>query len=429
MKLRNFAIASALIAASISGAKAQDATLKFWTWHPSEPVLNKIIDGFEQENPGVEIELQLFESSAYQDRLPLALASGDELDIVAVQTSTMVELVKDQLAPIEPLFDEYGSMPITDLLSESAIGQGKTLASDRELYIAPMGVLGSVVAYYNMDLMNELGLAIPRNRADLQNLVEVTTAKRPDLVPVSFTGAGWFLDEISTTIAEQVSPGFFNSVRYNEGGRWDDTTYLTAFGALVDLYKDGIFSKDTLDLDYGRSVELFQQGQAVMFLQGSWESGVLSAPFREANGVKLENVSASALPTIEQNTEHSVRAFIEVGLAVPNASQHKELATKFVEYVVAGNGVDAWSDTLFVVPSKVGFELADGIFSTDEARRGYNEISHLLLNPGSHRNNVSDFSNVVGDTIVASIIGETDYSEQVKYLQREWESGRYSNAE
>ncbi len=429
MNLKRLTVASAVMLAGIASANAESNKLNFWTWHPSEPVLNKIIEGFESENPGVEVELQLFESGAYQDRLPLALASGDELDVVAVQTSSMVELVKDQLSPIEPLFEENASKPITELLNENAIRQGKSLASDNELYIAPMGVLGSVVAYYNMDLLGELGLAIPRNRDDLKNLVEQTKAQRPDLVPISFTGAGWFLDEIGTTIAEQVSPGFFDSVRYNKGGRWDDDAYQTAFSALVNLYKDGVFSKDTLDLDYGRSVELFQQGQSVMFLQGSWENGILSAPFRAANGIKLTNVSASAFPTILPNTDHSIRSFIEVGLAVPEASQNKELATKFVEYVVAGNGVAAWSDTLFVVPSHVDFELAEGIFSTEEARRGYNEVSYLLLNPGSHRNNVSDFSNVVGDTIIASIIGDTDHKQQVEYLQREWDSGRYSNAE
>jgi raffinose/stachyose/melibiose transport system substrate-binding protein len=276
--------------------------------------------------------------------------------------------------------------------------------------------------------MDELGMTVPRTREELAAFVATVKEKRPDLVPIAFTGANWFLDEITNTLTEQGATGFFNSVRYNQGGKWNGPEYKAAFDAIVGLYADGIFGRDTLDLDYGRAVELFQRGQAVAFLQGTWESGILSAPYREANGIKLSNVTASGLPVLVEGGKPAIRSFIEVGLAVPKNSPNKELATKFVEFVTAGGGVDQWSDSLLVVPTAKGYTLDTKIFSTENAALGYAEISQLLLNPSSDRNNVSDFSAVAGDAIIDSVLNGTDSQKQIDYLQSEWDSGRYSNA-
>ena len=41
----------------------------------------------------------------------------------------------------------------------------------------------------------------------------------------------------------------------------------------------------------------------------------------------------------------------------------------------------------------------------------------MLSDPGSDRNNVSDFSNVAGDAVIDTIISGTSVSEQVRFLQ------------
>lgn len=420
---------SAVVTFALAGPlAAQDKTLEVWTWYPSEAVMTKIADAFEAANPGVSVNLNLFESSAYQDRMPLALSSGDRMDVVAVQTSTMVELVRGDLMPLPPLFDQHGSAPLADLLSPSALAQAASLASDGEIYIAPMGVLGSAVVYYNADILAEMGVAMPRTRAEMAAFVEAVKAFNPDLLAYSFTGANWFLDEITLTIAEQGSPGFFNSVRYNSGGKWDSPQYAAAFDAITSAYADGIFSKDTLDLDYGRAAELFQQGKAVAYIQGTWEDGLLSDPFRKANNIPLDNVVASPLPVMVDGGTPAIRSFIEVALGVPVQAQDPALSTQFIEFMTAGAGVNEWADTLFVVPSAQKATLPEGIFNSDAAKASYDEISALLLSPSSDRNNVSDFSAVVGDTIIDSIVKGTATAGQLAKLQSEWDSGRYSNA-
>ncbi|OLP46178.1 extracellular solute-binding protein [Rhizobium oryziradicis] len=430
MHIRKLAAFTLSLAASCaSWAVAADKTvINVWTWAPPAPVVDKMVSAFEKANPNIDVKLTFLESTAYQKRLPLALSSGDPVDVAAVQTSSMVAQVKDYLEPLPELYNQYGSAPIDRQLTAKTIDQAKRLSGDGKLYIAPMGTLGSVVAYYNLDLMKELGLTVPKDRAELAAFVKTVKEKRPDLVPVAFTGANWFLDEICDTIIEQGSQGWFNKLRYNKGGRFDSTEAKAGFDATVSLFKDGIFGKDMLDLDYGRSVELFQQGKAVMFLQGTWEMGTLSAPFRKANGVKLDNVTVSPLPVMLEGGKPAIRSFIEVGLAVPKNSKHKAEAIKFLQFMTSGEGVSQWDDTLFVVPSKQAYVLPKSIFSNDQTAKDYSVVADLLLNASSDRNNVSDFSNVVGDALIKSITSGTPSQEQLKYLQGEWESGRYSNA-
>ncbi len=421
-------LGAAMLLTLASSVTAQDAKLEVWTWYPSEDVMAKIIDGFESANPGVEVNLNLFESTAYQDRMPLALASGDPMDVVAVQTGTMVELVRPDLLALPALFDEHGSAPLADLLSETALQQSRSLAGDGEAYIAPMGILGSAVVYYNGEMLAEMGVEIPKTRADMAAYVKAVEKHDANVLPYSFTGANWFLDEITLTIAEQASPGFFNSVRYDEGGSWNSAEYRAAFDAITSAYEDGIFSKDTLDLDYGRAAELFQTGQAAAYIQGSWENGLLSAPFRKEKGISLDNVVASGLPVMIDGGKPAIRSYIDVALAVPAHAKDPALSVKFIEYITAGAGVALWADTLFVVPSAQKFELPEGIFNTEASEASYAEISDLLLNPTSDRNNVSDFSGAVGDAIISAIVSDESTEKKTDYLQSEWESGRYSNA-
>ena len=407
---------------------AETVTLQMWTWFPSDDTMQRVISDFEANNPGIEVELTLFESTAYQDRLPLALSAGDTIDVAAIQTSTMVNVVRGDLDPLEALFDQYASAPLADHLVPAALAQARELAEDGQIYIAPLGFLGSAAAYYNVDLMDELGLEVPRTRADLAAMVQSIESQRPDLLPISFTGANWFLDEIALTVTEQISPGFFNSVRYDAGGAWNSPVYAQAFEAVTSAFDEGIFSQDVLDLDYGRSVEIFYSGEAVMFLQGTWESGILSEPFRANNGIDMPNVTASPLPLLVIGGEHSIRAFIEVGLAVPSNSEHKAEAIRFIEFMAAGDGVDQWVIDLFASPARIGYAVPSSVFSTDLAAEGYADLSAVLSAPGSDRNNVSDFSATAGDAMIDTIISGTPVSEQVEFLQSEWESGRYSNA-
>lgn len=140
MRLFKLTVLTTLLAGTCaaSALAADKTTLNFWTWAPPAPVIDKAVAAFEKENPSIDVKVTFLESTAYQDRLPLALSSGDQIDVAAIQTSSMVKLVKDYLEPLPALYDKYGTAPIDKQLSAKALDQAKLLAGDDKLYIAPM---------------------------------------------------------------------------------------------------------------------------------------------------------------------------------------------------------------------------------------------------------------------------------------------------
>ena len=404
-------------------AEDEPVTLQFWTWFPPLPTTEKIIAAFEAENPNIDVEVTILESTVYQDKLPLSLSGGEELDLVAVQTSAMVDQVKADLMPLEPLLEEHVGDDWASRINEKSVEQSRLLAGDGELYILPMGSLGSVVGYYNAEMLEEYGLEVPTTNEEFKAFAADLQAQDPDILPVVFTGAGWFHDEILLTLIGQTSPSFFNDIRYGDGV-WNDPAYVQALRDYKQMYDDGIFSMDVIDLDYGRALEVFYTGEAAILLQGTWEAGALSEPFRQESGIELADVGLMPLPLIDESGTPSIRSFIELGMAVPNSAAHPEEAMKLLEFIVLGNGVDEWAPTFINVPGKLGYELPDSTLTSDAARDGYNTLVELVQNPSSDRNNVSAFSNVVGDAII-EVLNGADAQEVADALQAEWESGRY----
>lgn len=405
-------------------AEDEQVTLQFWTWFPPLPTTEKIIAAFEEENPNIDVEITILESTVYQDKLPLSLAGGEEVDLVAVQTSAMVDQVKADLLPLEPLLDEYVGTDWSDRYNANSVEQARQLADDGELYILPMGSLGSVVGYYNAEMLAEYGLEVPTTNAEFKEFADALAAQNPDVLPVVFTGANWFQDEIVLTLIGQSDPSFFNDIRYGDGA-WNTPEYVQTLENYKQMYDDGIFSMDVIDLDYGRALELFYTGEAAILLQGTWEAGVLSESFREENTIELADVGLMPLPVMNEGDTPSIRSFIELGMAVPVNSAHPEEAMKLLEFMVLGNGVDVWGPTFINVPGQLGYELPEGTLTSEAAVDGYNTLVELVQNPSSDRNNVSAFSAVVGDAII-EVLNGADAQETADALQAEWESGRYT---
>ncbi len=404
--------------------EAEAVTLQFWTWFPPLPITEKIIAAFEAENPGINVEVTILESTVYQDKLPLSLAGGEALDLVAIQTGAMVNQVKDELMPLDALLTEYVGADWASRVNEKAVAQSRALADDGDLYILPMGGLGSVVGYYNVEILAEYGLTVPTTNEEFKAFAADLKAQNPDMLPVVFTGANWFQDEILLTLVGQTSPSFFNDIRYGDG-KWNDPVYVQALKEYKQMYDDGILSMDAIDLDYSRSLEIFYSGEAAILLQGTWEAGVLSESFRQDSGIDLADVGLMPLPLMTGAGTPSIRSFIELGMAVPHNAAHPAEAMKLLEFMVFGNGVDAWAPAFIVVPGKIGYELPASALTSDAARAGYATLVDLVQNPSSDRNNVSAFSAVVGDGII-EVLNGADAQEVADALQAEWESGRYA---
>ena len=402
----------------------EDVTLTYWTWHPAAEVLQPVLEMYEAENEGVTIELSTMESTVYQERLPVVLASEEELDVFGVQTGVMPAQLKGYMSPLDDYFAEIAGSDWEDIFNPLDLGIARSQTETDELLFITIGRYGSAVGLYNVAIFEELGLDVPVTYEEFKSVAEVIRTEMPDIIPVSFTGDGWFQDEMVLTIVAQQSD-LFNEIRYGDG-RWDDPRYVEALEDYKRLFDDGVFL-NMGDVAYGRSAELFDTGQAAMFFQGTWEAPRLSAQFREARGIGLDNVGAMAFPIMREGGKATLRAFTELGLATPVYSDHKEEAADLIYWLSGGSGLDVLNESLFLVTNKLDSAFPDAVFDSDEGRDGWDLVVDLVVGATSHRNNMSGFSNVLGQFIQLGISGEygDDMAQLAADIQAEYTSGKY----
>ena len=62
----------------------EQITLNYWTWFPSKDQIQETVDAFEKENPDIKINMTVMESKAFQEKVPLALSTEEDIDVIGV---------------------------------------------------------------------------------------------------------------------------------------------------------------------------------------------------------------------------------------------------------------------------------------------------------------------------------------------------------
>ncbi len=419
-------LCAAAVAFASGAAEDDSVELNYWTWHPAAEVIQPIIDDFEADHPGVTVNLTVMESTVYQEKLPVALAAEEELDIIGVQTGLMPAKVKSYLEPLDPYFADIAGGDWESVFNPLDLQISRDQTESDDLLFVTNGRYGSAIGLYNVDIFDELGLTVPKTYEEMKQVAATIQSERPDIMPVVFTGDGWFLDEMVLTLLAQESD-LYNDIRYGRGGRWDDPAYVQAVRDMKTMFDDGVFTNMN-DIGYGRASELFDTGKAAIFYQGTWEAPRLSSTFRQERGILVGNVGAMAMPVMRESGKATLRAFTEGGFAIPENSEHKALAAEFIFYLTGGAGFDKMNEGMFLVPNKVDSKLPADLFDSPEGSEGWDLVVELVSGATSHRNNMSAFSDVIGQYIQKVLGGEygDDIEAACADIQREFESGKYN---
>lgn len=406
-----------------SASDGDKITLNYWTWFPSKDQIQETVDAFEKENLDIKISMTVMESKTFQEKVPLALSTEEDIDVIGVQPSAFAEEVQDYLADLDELMPEVAGDNWKDSYSEKCLEQGNKLTGgDTKMLVLTNS--GSMVGFYNAALLKDIGAEVPKTFEEYKAVAEKFKEKYPDKYVSVFAGKdSWVVDEMMLTVLGQQGD-YYNQWRYN-GADVDSDEFKQAINDLKKYFDEGIFSKDVLDLDYASATEEFTNGDALIYYMGSWEAPLLSKTLREQNGIDLENVGAMALPTAEDNGQLTVRSYIDSGIGIVDYSEKKEAAAKFVAYLTLGDGADIFGKQLTGTSAKKDFTVDESLFDTDESKEGWDTIVNLINTATADRNNVSGYSDIEGAAVQSVLNGSASTDDVLKDLQTEWTSGKY----
>lgn len=328
-----FTIAGAILAASAvfltvacsgGGSPSNDGkvTIEFSQWWGSElpdGELQKIVDGFQTENPNITVKLLTQPYSALQDQTTTAGVSGTLADVVGLDGAWVNNLVKQ--SALDNLSAEIASSNYDD--SELA----SQIQIDGSTYMIP--VVNFVYPLFtNDDLLSEAGVTAPPTTrdeflADAKAITANTSAK------------GWILP-LGTTNPNGVQNDVMSWLWASGGsmlkkGQPDLTNddVESAVSYVKSLYDANVVADGTFTLQEPDKVTQFTNGQVGMMI----DSLAHITTIRDAN--PNLNFTISAVPAVDGFDGKRGIPYAAWGIGVANTSAHKAEAWKFVRYMMS----------------------------------------------------------------------------------------------
>lgn len=298
-------------------ASPQKVVLTLGAWRISTERMNLIFNKFHEDNPHITVRLDHTLSGEYDAILDAQLKADTAPDMFFLRSFSASQKLFDQ-GYLEPL----------DLPGLSQNFDPAMLAPWTTPDNVPYGVpftASSHGIYYNQDIFKELGLAEPETWEEL--LVAAQTIKDAGYIPFANASKdSWAVAEI---IFMNLAPNFIGGregrLEYLSGQRcFNDQQVVAAFQAVADLAP--YLPENHNLLDYIDSLQLFLQGQAAMWLGGSWD-----IPYLEENKPDF-TWSVFAVPPPAGQPGY-VTFHLDVAVGLNAASTHKPEAGEFLAWM------------------------------------------------------------------------------------------------
>lgn len=333
----------------------------------------KAIADYERENPHVKIKMESFENQAYKAKLKSAVAANELPDIFFTWgggfSKTFVETGK--VLPLDSYYENY-----KEELPKAAVSYAvydETLYGTT--YVTPVSML-----FYNKRIFTELDLKAPETWEELFIACEVL--QKNEITPLALsTKDSWALAMLHDALAlKSAGHDAVQDVLTKEGQRYNDADFLIAAEKLQALIEMQAFSEVAAELSNDEIQTTFIEGNAGMYIMGSWTGGVISTdatnpeefdvvpvPVLGENAgatdfmggavdtlmvsatTKNKDLTANAAFEIARNV--SKYAFLEgAGIAAwttqYDTSSVNELSTKIADYTKNATSFTLWFDTL-----------------------------------------------------------------------------------
>ncbi len=296
----------------------QEVVLTMGAWRTATEPMNRVLNQFNQMQPHLTVRWEPTLSGEYDTVLQGQLETGTASDLFFLRSFSTSQKLFEQ-GYVEPLENMPG---LRENFTPSMLAPWAT--EDNELYGVPFTATSHGI-YYNMDIFQELGLTVPQTWEELLTTAQVI--KEAGYTPFANGSKDtWTTPEI---VFMNLAPNFVGGregrMEYLAGERcFDDNQMVATFQAVEDLAP--YFPAEHKLLGYVDSLQLFLQGQAPMWLSGSWDIPY----FEEAEADFAWSIFAVPPPS---GQPAYITFHLDVGIGLNAASKHKEEAKEFLMWM------------------------------------------------------------------------------------------------
>lgn len=352
-KILSFALIALMAVAVVFAGGANESsssnggvtTLKLANWDTSTmPFIPEVIAAFEAENPDIKIEVIDIPSAEYVTKLNVMLNGGSDVDLFfskeADKTKTFYD--KGQLANLTPYIEAAG----IDMASYG--GTDANFIYDGNVYGMPVRT-DMYVLFYNKDIFDAAGVAYPDNDMTWAEFEETAKAI------TSGTGAskkyGAFIHSWQACVQNWGVQDGKHSIM---SGNYE--FFKPYYEMVLRMQQDGsIMDYATIKSSGIHYSDPFLQGNVGMLPMGSWFMATIIQ--RVEKGESSVNWGVAVIPHAE-DVPNGYTVGATTPLCINNASQKKDAAWKFVEFVSGPKGAKIYAEN-GQIPALAGTEYME----------------------------------------------------------------------
>ncbi|MFM9276739.1 extracellular solute-binding protein [Paenibacillus jiagnxiensis] len=281
-----------------SGGGGEKITLSIWHNYSGDDLraqtMRRLIDEFQQEHPDVTVDSQPIPTDAYRQRIQTVAAAKEMPDLFLTYAGSFTDE-----------FQKAGLIqPITSVLEENKDwadgflpGATDIYTYDGEVYSAPVAMSATSFLFYNKDIFEQNGVAVPTTWEELLTAIE--KFKRAGITPIALGNqAPWVAQStLFSVLADRVTGSdWFMNAKDGNGASFTEPQFLESLNDFKQLVDAGAFPEGANSLDNTQAEQQFIQGNAAMIMNGAWSISNWAAAASEEQINKVGITVFPAMP-------------------------------------------------------------------------------------------------------------------------------------
>jgi multiple sugar transport system substrate-binding protein len=369
----------------------------------STGTVQKQIDAYEALHPNVTVDLILTPSAEYNDKLKVALAGGEDIDVYITSNGANYSdvAVKFQAEPLGDRItaDDWNILPFGNTITNSTI--------DGQILGIPT-IKGGFMLYYNKDIFDEAGIPYPSD--------DMTWDEYADLAKQLTKGEG----------QTKVWGSFMQN--------WAQLWYMpliqagqTIFDDDLTLAKEGLElrasmqNEDLSEMQWAEVVtgkihhrDAFAAGNVAMMVIGDWMITIL-------NGYQEDGTIDFDYDVTNPPHPEGVEAGTTIGgpgvfLSINGNSEHKDEAWEFIKFMAGKEGSMILAESK-QSPAYVDDEIIDAYLGDEPQPEHIDTFLRLNTLPiYPFRQGAKDVDGIMGEEGTLYFIGEQSIEETMENI-------------
>lgn len=318
---------------------AGDVVLKYASWDTDQAIgLRKVLDAFEEANPGIKVEMETTPWDQYWVKLEAAATGANLPDVVTMHSSQSHKYIEaEMLMNLDELVNEY---KIDMSTFEDGISDFYTL--DDSLYAIPKDA-SLVALWFNKTLFDDAGVEYPNENWTWDDFLDAALKLTDEEKGIY----GFAADNNNET-------GYWSFIYQAGGSVYSEDGLTSTFNTpevqeamqfYIDLHSKHNVSPDVATLQETSKISLFQSGKLAMMIEGNWHTSSFAQ-----NEYTREHAGVAPMPKGKQH------ATIINGLGWSGSAHTKypEETKKLLAFLSSDEANAIQAETGTSIPAKKG---------------------------------------------------------------------------